>query len=184
MGKYDFRKQAGLALEALARLKDCEGIKLHMIGPGSDAEMKRFKGLADSFDLGERVVWHGRIPNSEVQQLMREGDVFLLTSVMEGTPHVVLEAIQNALPVICFDACGHAGVVNEKVGIKVSQSDKQHAVSDFAGAIRKLYNDRPLLKQMSQNCKQRQKELSWDSKAQIMLGLYDKAVKDYKKMKQ
>lgn len=181
VGKYDFRKQAGLALEALALLKDCKGIKLHMIGPGTDAEMKRFKGLAESLMLGDSVVWHGRIPNEEVQQLMREGEVFLLTSVMEGTPHVVLEAIQNALPVICFDACGHAGVVNEKVGIKIPQTDKRSAITGFADAIRKLYNDRALLKQMSMNCNQRQKELSWDSKARIMLGLYDKAVNEYKK---
>lgn len=55
VGKYDFRKQAGLALEALALLKDCKGIKLHMIGPGTDAEMKRFKGLAESLMLGDKI---------------------------------------------------------------------------------------------------------------------------------
>ncbi len=179
VGKFDFRKQVGLALEAVGRLKDCKNLKLHIIGPGTDEETMRYHRLAKSLGLGNMVVWHGRIPNIEVQQIMRESDVFLFTSIMEGTPHVVLEAIQNALPVICFDTCGQSGVVNDKVGIKIPLLNKEHAINDFAEAIRKLYNDHSLLKQMSFNCNQRQKELSWDSKAQQMVELYKKAIKEF-----
>lgn len=178
VGKFDYRKQVGLALEAVARI-NYPNIKLHIIGPGSEEETQRYHNQAKELGLENIVVWHGKIPNVEVQQIMRESDLFLFTSIMEGTPHVVLEAIQNALPVICFDACGQSGVVNEKVGIKIPQSDKQHAVNDFANAIKKLYNDRELLKQMSVNCNQRQKELSWNNKAQIMIGLYQQAIDNF-----
>ena len=30
-------------------------------------------------------------------------------------PHVVLEAIANNLPVVCFDTCGQGDAVNDKV---------------------------------------------------------------------
>ena len=175
VGKFDFRKQVGLAIECLARLKDCKEVRLHIIGPGSDSETKRYHELADRLGVNDMIVWHGRIPNAEVQQIMREGDVFLFTSIMEGTPHVVLEAIQNGLPVICFDACGQSGVVNDKVGIKIAMSNKADAIRDFADAVRKLHDDRDLLHAMVENCGQRQTELSWDSKAKIMVGLYEKA---------
>jgi len=179
VGKFDYRKQVGLAIDAIAKLKDCKNIKLHIIGPGSEEETKRYKNHAKKLGLDDIVVWHGKMPNADVQQLMQESDLYLFTSIMEGTPHVVLEAIQNGLPVICFDACGQSGVVNDKVGIKIPQSDKQHAVDDFAQAIRRLYNDRDLLIQMSKNCNQRQKELSWDSKAQIMVGLYEQSISNF-----
>lgn len=180
VGKFDYRKQLGLALESVAQLKDCKQLKLHVIGPGTDEEIKRYHKLADQLCLGDSIIWHGRIPNAEVQEIMRNSDLYLFTSIMEGTPHVVLEAIQNALPVVCFDACGQSGVVNDKVGIKIPLTNKKQAIADFAQAIRNLYNDRHLLKQMSLNCNQRQKELSWDSKAQIMVTLYEKAIERFK----
>lgn len=180
VGKFDYRKQVGLALEAVARLKDCKTLKLHIIGTGTGDEVKRFHKLGDELGINDMVVWHGRIPNAEVQQIMRESDVFLFTSIMEGTPHVVLEAIQNALPVVCFDACGQSGVINDKVGIKIQMKNKKQAIADFSSAIYKLYEDQTLLQQMRYNCNQRQKELSWDSKAKIMLRLYEKAINEFR----
>lgn len=177
VGKYDYRKQLGLAIETIARLKDCSKLKLHIIGTGTDAEVNRYKLLANQLDVNDMIVWHGKIPNSEVQRIMRESDLFIFTSIMEGTPHVVLEAIQNALPVICFDACGQSGVVNETIGVKIPLTNKDKATDNFSDAIRKLYNNTDELKQMSINCNQRQKEISWDGKAQIMVDIYKSVVK-------
>ena len=183
VGKFDYRKQVGLALETVAQLKDCKNLKLHIIGSGTDEEITRYHNLSNNLGIKNMVVWYGKIPNAQVQKIMRDSDLYFFTSIMEGTPHVVLEAIQNALPVLCFDACGQSGVVNSKVGIKVPMIDKKHAVSDFANAIRNLYNNRNMLNQMSINCNQRQKELSWDSKAQVMLKLYEKAICVFKRNK-
>ena len=112
--------------------------------------------------------------HDEVQELMQESDVFLFTSVAEGTPHVVLEAIGNNLPVACFDTCGQGDAVNDKVGRKVVLSNPKQSVRDFAQIIRELEHDRTLLKQMSENCKERQKELSWEVKAKTMVEWYVK----------
>ena len=179
VGKFDYRKQLGLAIESIAQLKNCKNLKLHIIGSGTEEEVKQYKSLSQKLDVDNMIVWHGKIPNAKVQQIMRESDLFLFTSIMEGTPHVVLEAIQNALPVICFDACGQSGVVNEKIGIKIEQSNKQNAIKDFSEAINKLYNSPEEVKLMSKNCNQRQKELCWDGKAQIMVGLYKKAIEKF-----
>ena len=176
VGKYDYRKQLGLAIESIARLKDCRKLKLHIIGTGTDAEVNRYKSLAYQLDVDDMIVWHGKIPNSEVQRIMRESDLFFFTSIMEGTPHVVLEAIQNALPVICFNACGQSGVINDSVGVKIEQTNKETSVVDFSTAIRGLYNSPDKLRSMSQNCNLRQKEICWDGKAQIMLKIYKGAI--------
>ena len=81
---------------------------------------------------------------------------------------------QNRLPVICFDTCGFGTVVNDTIGIKVQLSNPEQSVQDFANAIRKLYVDRELLSQLSDNCKERVKEFVWDYKARKMVEIYNK----------
>ena len=107
---------------------------------------------------------------------MQQSDLFFFTSVAEGTPHVVLEAIGNNLPVLCVDICGQGDVVNDKVGIKVPLTNPRQSVKDFAEKIEFLYSHRDVLKRMSDNCSERQKELSWDNKAHQMVELYNQII--------
>lgn len=107
---------------------------------------------------------------------MRICDLFFFTSIAEGTPHVILEALSNNLPVLCFNTCGHGDSVNEQVGIKIPLSTPQQSINDFAEKITYLFNHRDVLKQMSENCRVRQEELSWDNKAKQMVSLYKKVL--------
>ena len=105
---------------------------------------------------------------------MRKAQVFFFTSVSEDTSTVVLEAVSNRLPVLCFDACGMAAVIDDKVGRKVALSNPAQSAADFAKQLNDMEHDRTLLKQLSENCKQRQTELSWEEKARTMVEWYEK----------
>jgi glycosyltransferase involved in cell wall biosynthesis len=106
------------------------------------------------------------------KEIMQQSDIFFFTSVAEGTPHVVLEAIGNNLPVVCFDTCGQGDSVNEQVGMKIPLSTPKQSAKDFAEKINYLYHHRDVLQQLSKQCSQRQEELSWDNKAKQMVTLY------------
>ena len=173
VGKLDFRKQLGIALQSVA-IADNENIRLHIVG-GGDAEP--YKQLANTIGIKDKCIWHGAVSHDEVQSIMQNSDVFFFTSVAEGTPHVVLEAIGNNLPVVCFDTCGQGDAVNEKVGKKILLTNPSKSSQSFATILNELEGNRDLLKQMSENCKQRQIELSWDEKAKTMVGRYEKIVK-------
>lgn len=172
VGKFDFRKQLNLAIETLSRLNDCN-VVLHIAGGGTPQEEDKFKRMAKDLDVdNNRIVWHGFIDNSKVQDLMQASDLLLFTSIMEGTPHVVLEAISNCLPVVCFDACGQAGAVNESVGVKIPLSYPSRSTDEFATAIRSLIENPERLSALSEGCLSRQKELSWEAKAERMVEIY------------
>lgn len=179
VGKFDFRKQLGLALKIIAALPNNQNIKLHIVGNGTDAEKYKYNQLATELSIDDIVEWHGSIPHEQVLQFMQQCDLFLFTSIMEGTPHVVLEALQNNLPIICFDACGQAGAVNEKVGVKIPLTNPRQSINDFATAIMQLFSDRSKLRAMKTNCQECQKELSWDRKAQQMIEIYNNALRKY-----
>ena len=103
IGKFEFRKQLKLALQTLASLRK-KNIVLHIVG-GDDNLTQVYKSIAEELKISEKCIWYGKIPHAKVQELMQSLDLFFFTSVAEGTPHVVLEAISNKLPVICFDVC-------------------------------------------------------------------------------
>ena len=173
VGKMDFRKQLALALQTVAKSENNK-LRLHIMG-GGDAES--YQSLAKSYGIADKCIWHGAVSHDEVQDIMQKSDIFLFTSVAEGTPHVVLEAISNNLPVVCFDTCGQGDAVNDKVGRKIPLSFPCQSVSDFAKLLNELEDNRSLLKQLSENCKERQQELSWEEKAKTMMEWYEKILK-------
>lgn len=176
VGKFDFRKQLPLALRAIA-IANNPNIVLDIYGGGSDEQIASAKSVADALGITEKVVWHGNQPNDVVMNAMRKAQVFFFTSVSEDTSTVVLEAVSNRLPVLCFDACGMAAVIDDKVGRKVALSNPTQSSADFAKLLNDLEHDRNLLKQLSETCKQRQTELSWEEKAKTMVEWYEKIVK-------
>lgn len=173
VGKFDFRKQLPLALRAIAETKN-HNIILDVYGTGNEEQIFSAKQLAANLGIEKQIAWHGNQPNHIVMDAMRKAQIFLFTSISEDTSTVVLEAISNRLPVLCFNACGMAAVINEKVGHKIELSNPQQSTHDFAAALNRFEKDRNLLKECSLNCKARQQELSWENKAKQMVELYNK----------
>lgn len=176
VGKFDFRKQLPLALRAIA-IANNRNVVLDVYGSGSDDQIASAKSVADSLGIAENVVWHGNQSNAVVMNAMRNAQLFFFTSVSEDTSTVVLEAVSNRLPVLCFDACGMAAVIDDKVGRKVSLSNPTQSAADFAKLLNELEHDRTLLQQLSANCRLRQTELSWEEKAKTMMEWYEKVLR-------
>src|SRR5690554_139529 len=175
VGKFDFRKQLTLALKSLAATNN-RGITLNVYGEGNEDQEREALQLATELDITDQVVWHGNKPNTDIHAAMREAQLFFFTSVSEDTSTVVLEAISNGLPVLCFDACGFGAVINETVGRKIPLSNPQQSIIDFAAHLNMLYTNRQLLRKLSLNCKIIQQNLSWDEKAKKVVYLYQKVL--------
>lgn len=173
VGRFVNTKQLTLALRTMVRLKDLRDVEMHVVGRGFDdsitEEMHRY---AEEIGVADRVVWHGQIPNEEVQQLMRECDVFFFTSFFEATSTVVLEAITNNLPVVCFNRCGFGPIVDESIGRKIECHSPKQAEKEFAEKITYLYNHRDVLEQMARNCDNKKRELSWETKIDRLMDIY------------
>lgn len=181
VGKFDYRKQLGIALKAMNLLKNYRDIHLHIYGSGYADDITRYHNLSDSLCLADRVHWYGEVSNLEVQTKMRESDLLIFPSIMEGTPHVVMEALGNNLPIVCFDTCGQGDCINDTCGIKIPLSNPEQSVNDFASAIEFLYKNPDKLRQLKAQCYSRQFQLSWDNKIKTMLSVYQEAITHFKK---
>lgn len=177
VGRFIPTKKLSIALEALAKVNNLNDFRLHIVGSGTDEEVLQYKNLAQELGVNGICTWYGKIPNDEVQRMMREKDLFFFTSVFEGGPHVILESITNNIPILCFDTCGQGVVVDESIGIKVPLTNQEEGVVAFAEKLDYINNNRKLLAQMSANCTKKQQELSWDSKVSKMIEIYDSVIK-------
>ncbi len=178
VGKFDFRKRLDIALRTMATV--CNSyIVFQVFGTGNEQQVKNAQEYCRNLGIEDwvKIEWMGSCTNDRVQKAMRESHLFFFTSVSEDTSTVVMEAISNHLPVLCFDTCGMGYVVNDKVGIKIPLTHPARSVKDFAEKIEYLYAHRDVLKRMSENCRERQRELSWDSKAQRMVEFYNQIIK-------
>lgn len=160
-GLFQGIKALPLLLRAMAG-HDRSDVVLDVLGDGVEAE--RWKELAASLGLDGRVFWHGMLPRDEALRKMEAAHALVHTSVKEGTPHVVLEALSMGLPVICHDACGMGTAVTDTCGIKVPLRDPAASEEGFRQALGRLLADAALLESLSLGALARAEELTWDAK--------------------
>ncbi|MGB4588327.1 MAG: glycosyltransferase [Clostridiaceae bacterium] len=74
---------------------------LEIIG---DGELKSdLMKIAKEFGVGDQVRFLGSLTNSEVRRKMRTSSVYAMTSISEGFGVVLVEAMEEHLPVIAYD---------------------------------------------------------------------------------
>ena len=96
---------------------------------------------------------------------------------MDLTSTVVLEAIQNKLPIVCHDTCGFGNIVNDSIGRKIELRTPQDSINDFAKVIEELYNNRNILTEMKPNFDKVAEGLTYEAKAKRMFEIYNSLVK-------
>ena len=179
VGKFAYRKHLDIALNAILNTKNPH-IKMRIYGTGNDRQVAETKAFIKDNGLQDRIEMVGHVPASEVHKAMFESDIFMFTSVDEDTSTVVLEAISTGLPVLCFDACGMAAVVDKRVGKKIPLTNPKQSAIHFADELNRMYHDRSILAGYSRNCPVKAMEQSWERKSDRILSLYEKAIRDNK----
>lgn len=80
-------------------------------GAGPDTRFGRARDLVNRLGLQSRVLFIGE--RGDVERVYRMLDVKVLSSVFEGTPNVVLEAMASGLPVVVTDVSDNARIVDD-----------------------------------------------------------------------
>lgn len=169
-GIVEARKALHLLLEALGKLPASVAWTLDVIGDGP--QRKDWEALAAALGLDHRVRWVGKVDHSTAQQMMGGGHVLVHSSLKEGTPHVVLEAMSRGLPVICHDACGMGVAVDHTSGIKVPLRSPRESIGGFLEAVLRLATTEGLLESLSAGAIARARGLSWESKIEKVSRTY------------
>lgn len=118
---------------------------------------------ADGFAVEESVAdpQIKRIAFEDMPEFYRQLDVFVCTSVMEGTPNPVLEAMACGIPVVSSDV----GIVTEAVGPKQKRFVVENLqVDNFVQAVAELLQDGQLREDLGAENRQQAQAWSWETK--------------------
>jgi glycosyltransferase involved in cell wall biosynthesis len=143
VGRLAAEKGFDLLIEAVGRLLD-QGLDAELVIAGEGEERPRLAGLIAARGRGDRMRLVGHRP--DVAGLYEAMDVFALSSLREGLPNVVLEAMALEVPVVATRVNAVPRLIEDGVnGLLVSPGSAEELV----GALGPLLGDAALRERLS-----------------------------------
>ncbi|RKU28048.1 hypothetical protein C6497_09960 [Candidatus Poribacteria bacterium] len=129
--------------------------------------------LAENLNVISKLHFSGSIPYSDLPQKYYDADLFILPSLAEGMPLVVLEAMGTGLPIISSRVQGIEELVAENVnGVLFNPGD----VDELANCLIRLINDGGIRVEMGNRSTEKVAPFDWKNIADAYLTLYEEII--------
>jgi len=169
-GRLGDQKNFGDMVRVAAALRT-RGVRFRLVIMGEGERRPELEEMIADLDLAAHVCLAGL--RSDLRRIMQAADVFLMTSLWEGLPLVLLEAMAAGLPVVGYAVDGVREVVRDGTcGSTVAVGRYE----DFADAVRALLTDEE--RRRNQGRASREivaREYSFDRTVAALRELYDRA---------
>jgi len=133
-------------IQCLLRAVKGTGFGLDIVGEGK--EMTRLREIVNRDNLDVRFL--GLLPNKNLAELMGQYPVFVLPSLFENNPKVLMEAMACGLAVIGSNAQGILELIDHGVNGLVSENDP----GSFRRAIKRVVSDKRLQNSLGTQARQ------------------------------
>ncbi len=170
VGRLIPRKNVEFLLDVMPRILAKVGSAvLYLVGGANGGEDHAGKLLdkTRSLNLQDHVRFFGHLPEDRKIRLMRESDVFVFPSLLEGFGMAVAEAMAAGIPVVAFKSGALPEVVEEgKTGLLVEPGDHDA----FISAVADILTDDELCHRLGDvGQKAAREKFNWDRAAKLQL---------------
>lgn len=111
MGDLIPRKNYQVAIEAISK---CSNSKLHYLICGNGPELDNLKSYAAQKGVSNQVHFLGF--RSDIKELLAASDIFIFTSLQEGLPRSMMEAMAAGLPCVASKIRGNVDLIEDGKG--------------------------------------------------------------------
>jgi len=144
VGRLSPEKGFDVLLHALARVLG-QGADAELLLIGEGEQRAELESLADSLGCRDRVHFAGF--QGDTRRFYEAMDVFVLSSLREGLPNVVLEAMAMEVPLVATRIAGVPRVIEDgRNGLLVEPGSAE----ELAGAMMRLIQNQPLRERLKQ----------------------------------
>lgn len=150
VGRYIESKQQNILIEIFAQL-NAPNWKLILVGYDhlNQSNQTRWEALANELGISDRVIFTGK--QSEVERYYLTSKIFAFTSISEGFPNVIGEAMSAELPVVAFDCIsGPSDLIQDNESGYLIPVNYKHM---FVEKLQKLIDNPELANAMGRNGK-------------------------------
>lgn len=111
-------------------------LRLDIVGDGPDrAGLER---LAEELGIASAVTFHGQLERERVAERMRAADLFVLPSLWENLPCVIIEALASGLPVVATRVGGVPELVTAETGLLAEPGNSRSLGAALQQALDRL----------------------------------------------
>ena len=147
-------------------------IKLKIIGKGNDGFYLK---LIRKLKIENNVVFKGVIKGKDLVKEYQKSTIFVLPSLNDNLPSVVLEAMACKVPIIATNVGGISYLIKNNInGVLISPRNSK----SIANSIEKLLKNRKLSKRLSDHGYEEVKNFySWDKQAEKTKDIFEELIK-------
>ncbi|MFN2299659.1 MAG: glycosyltransferase family 4 protein [Anaerolineales bacterium] len=132
-----------IAVGRLIPLKGIDGLvelvgedeKLRLLVVGDGPDRSRLESLAVKLGAAERVVFTGAVERERIPAYLKAADAYVLNSLHEGLPHILLEAFSAGLPVVATATGGTTELVEDGVNGLLIPPHRKDRLASAVGRI-------------------------------------------------
>jgi glycosyltransferase involved in cell wall biosynthesis len=155
-------------LEALALVRDRDGLEIPLVCPGSDPRRSReVRARAEELGLSRTAIFPGFVSPLELRGLYRLATGLIFPSRFEGWGLPVCEAFSEGLPVASSTATGLPDLVGD-AGLLFEPDD----TDAIAAAAKRLWTEPELREQLSERGRSRGEQFTFDRAARLFRAHY------------
>ena len=144
VGRLIWQKAQHLLLEACAEL-DRRGLDFHLRLIGEGPLRSALEEQIRSLKLENKITMVGAMPSDAVWQEYMNADLFILSSISEGSPFVIMEAMGCGLPVIAPALHGIPEMIRDGVDGRLFKTGSAEALTK---AMAELFENASLRKSL------------------------------------
>lgn len=130
VGRLQPVKDVGTLLRAFALLATQARERARLLIAGDGPERANLEALAGSLGIAPQVSFLG--PRGDVPELLTAADAFIMTSITEGQPMALIEAMAARLPCIATNVGGIPALLDEGAGIVTPPSSPPDTAAAMA----------------------------------------------------
>lgn len=139
-------------INIFSKLEDKKS-KLYIIGDGD--EKKKIEKLILDLNLQERVIMTGYLNKKDQVKYLLDSSIFAMTSISEGLPMVLLEAMSFGIPCIAYKTqSGVCDIINETNGFIIENRNE----AAYIEKLNILLKDEKLRHKLSKGCAEKTSE--------------------------
>ena len=158
IGRLIPRKGFQRVVSALPKVKTLAKAPFEIEVVGTGTHREELDEIATKLGVSDLIRYVGTVPYESLEKSYQYSDIFVLTSLSEGMPSVILEAMGCGLPIIASDVGGNNELVKEGKNGYLVDGDN---IDKLAKNLAELINNASLRREMGELSREMALKYGW-----------------------